>query len=340
MHSLPERITSTEQLEELLSRPSEALIAMMRELPGDILCLGASGKIGPSLARMACRAVQEAGVNKRVIAVARRSLPQLQALGIETFPCDLLDLEAVKALPQVENVLYLVGRKFGSSGNEPLTWMTNVILPYHVASVYRAARLVAFSTGCVYPLVDVRSGGSVEEDPPEPVGEYAMSCLGRERVFEYFSRQGMRVALIRLNYAVELRYGVLYDIARRVYHGEPLDVTTGYVNVMWQGDVCDQALRSLPLASSPATVLNVTGPETLSVRWLARRFGELLGVEPILVGQENGRGYLSNAARANALLGNPRVPVGRVIAWVAEWVRRGGESLDKPTHFEVQDGRY
>ena len=338
--SLPNTIDTVAQLEELLSRPFPALVQAMAELSGDILCLGAGGKIGPSLARMAQRAAEEAGVAKRIIAVARRPLPALAAAGVETLQCDLMDREAVSRLPRTENVVYLVGRKFGSTGNEALTWMTNVVLPHQVASTLADSRIVVFSTGCVYPVVHLTTGGSVEWDSPEPVGEYAMSCLGRERVFEQASAQGTPVALVRLNYAVELRYGVLHDIASRVLRGEPVDVTTGYVNVMWQGDVCDQVLRSLPLAGSPPLVLNLTGPETLSVRRLADRFGRLLGVAPIVCGEENGYGYLSDATRANALFGNPRVPVGKVVEWAAAWLQRGGESLAKPTHYEAQDGRY
>lgn len=346
MMNLPARIATTRQLDALLSEPSPELVAALASgqhplCEGDLLVLGASGKIGPSLARMARRAFDEAGLDHEVIAVARRPMPALEAVGVRTLSCDLADPEALGALPQAPNVVYMVGRKFGSTGSEWQTWAINTVVAAQVAAAFRHARLAMFSTGCVYPLVDVSTGGSVETDPPEPVGEYAMSCLGRERVFDYYSvAHGGRVIHIRLNYAVEMRYGVLYDVATRVRAGEPVDVTTGYANVLWQGDVCDRALRSLEMAASPPTILNLTGPETISIRWLAGRFGELFGIEPNIVGQENGRGYLSNATRANRWYGNPRVPLGTLIEWVASWVLGGGESLDLPTHYQIQDGRY
>ena len=347
MPSLPATVPTPEALDELLSRPSDALVEDLRALDGDILVLGAGGKVGPTLTRMAHRALAAAGAtatgpaSRRVIAVASRPLPALAREGIETRACDLLDLDAVRALPRAPNVVFLAGRKFGSTGAEHLTWATNVVVPYHVASTFTDSRIVVFSTGCVYPLSDVTAGGASEATPPGPVGEYAQSCLGRERMFDHASAtRGTRVAHIRLNYAVELRYGVLVDIALKVWNEVPIDLTTGYANAIWQGDACDQALRSLRLASSPPLVLNVTGPETFAVREVAARFGQLLGRTPIFEGRENGRGYLSDATRANALFGNPSVPLGRVIEWVADWVRRGGELLDKPTHFETQDGRY
>jgi len=268
-------------------------------------------------------------------------MPALEEGGVETLIADLYDLDAVRRLPRADSVVFMAGRKFGSEGSEWLTWAANCVLPYHVASTFTGSRVAVFSTGCVYPLAHVRSGGSVESTLPDPVGEYAMSCLGRERMFDHFSHEaGERVVHIRLNYSVELRYGVLVDIARKVRGREPIDVTTGYVNVIWQGDACNQVLQALTLASSPPCILNITGPETISVRWLAQRFGELMGIEPVIVGEENGWGYLSNASRANGLFGNARVPLARVIEWTADWTMRGGPSLDKPTHYQAQDGRY
>ena len=253
----------------------------------------------------------------------------------------MLDSEAVKSLPRVENIVYMVGRKFGSTGSEWLTWATNVIASYHVASVFRNSRIAVFSTGCVYPVVDVKTGGSVETDCPGPIGEYSMSCLGRERMFDYFSAEkGEKVVHIRLNYALELRYGVLVDVAMKVLAGEAVDVTTGFFNGMWQGDVCEQVLRSLTCASSPSYILNITGHEVVSVRWLAHRFGELFGKEVIITGEESALAYLSNASKANAMFGNPSVPLEKVIEWVADWIKSGGENLGKPTHFETQDGQY
>ena len=341
MRNLPDVINTVEELDEVLSRPSEALVEFMGELDGDIMILGAGGKIGPTMARRAKRAVDAAGVSKKVIAVDVVELPTLAAMGIETHTCDMLDLDAVAKLPDATNLIYMVGRKFGSTGSEHLTWAINVIVPYHIARRYTGSRVVAYSTGCVYPVMHIGTGGATEATPPDPVGEYAMSCLGRERMFDYYAQTaGQRVVQFRLNYSVELRYGVLVDVARKVFAGEPVDVTTGYANVLWQGDACDQTLRSLVLAASPARVLNVTGPETLSIRQVARTFGELMGKPVAFTGEENGRGYLSNATEANRLFGNPAVPAGQVIHWIAHWIAAGGENIGKPTHFETQDGKY
>jgi hypothetical protein len=341
MPNLPDRIGTIAELEEVLSRPGDELVAAMKRLNGDVMILGAGGKIGPTMARTAQRAIAAAGTKKTVYAVDVFDLPNLAKEGIKTLKCDMMDLKAVEGLPKVENIVYMVGRKFGSTGSEELTWAINVIVPYHVARTFTKSRVVAFSTGCVYPVVHVFSGGSTEDQAPDPVGEYAQSCLGRERMFDYFSiHQGERVVQLRLDYAVEMRYGVLWDVATKVFTGQPIDLTTGFLNCMWQGDVCNQVLRSLEVAATPPTVLNVTGPEILAVRDVATRFGKLMGKQPIFTGQENGKGYLANAMKANALFGNPSVPVGKVIQWVAQWVASGGESLGKPTHFETQDGKY
>ncbi len=341
MKAMPERFESVDRLEEFLSEPSERLVEYFKRLEGDIMVIGAGGKIGPTMVMMARRAAEEAGVRKEVYAVDVQPLKPLEGKGIRTLQCDLLDRRAVGALPQVENVVFMAGRKFGSSGSEWLTWAINVMVPHNVAEVFRNSRIAVFSTGCVYPLVDVSTWGSVESDAPSPVGEYAMSCLGRERVFDHYAAEkGTKVVQIRLNYSLEMRYGVLVDIGTKVYSGQPVDVTTGFMNGIWQGDCCDQVLRSFSYASSPSAVLNVTGPELVSVRWIAGRFGELFGKPARITGQENGRAYLSNASKANALFGNPSVPIGRIIEWTADWIQRGGESLGKPTHFETQDGTY
>jgi nucleoside-diphosphate-sugar epimerase len=341
MPDLPSRIDSVAQLEDLLSEPSEALVDAFRNMDGDLMIVGATGKVGPSLARMAKRVVDASGVPRRVLAVARSAMPDLAEIGIETIQCDLLDPEAVAQLPKVENVVYLVGRKFGSTGSESMTWGINNIAAYHAARHFRGSRVVAFSTGCVYPVMDIGTGGATEETPVAPVGEYAMSCVARERMFDFFADRGeLDVVQLRLNYAVECRYGVLCDLAAHIMAGEPIDITTGYANVIWQGDCNDQALRSLALASSPATVLNITGPELFSIRQIALQMGEIMGKKVPFVGNENGRGYLSNAGRANGLFGNPRVPLARLVEWVAHWAMAGGSSLGKPTHFETQDGKY
>ena len=340
LRALPEKFESTSELEEFMSSPSESLVEYFRTLEGNIMIIGAGGKIGPTMALMARRAAEEAGVKRKIYAVDLFPLSALEGKGITTLQCDLLDRKAVGQLPQAENVVFMAGRKFGSSGSEWLTWATNVMVPHNVAEVCQDSRIAIFSTGCVYPVVDVYTGGSVESDAPSPIGEYAMSSLGRERVFDYYAAErGTRVVQIRLNYALELRYGVLVDIATKVHADEPVDVTTGFLNGIWQGDCCDQVLRSFVYAASPSAILNITGPELVSVRWIAGRFGELFGKVPRIVGQENGRAYLSNASKANSLFGNPSVPIGRVIEWIADWIRRGGDTLGKPTHFETQDGK-
>jgi nucleoside-diphosphate-sugar epimerase len=338
---LPARLQNTAELDDLLSRPSAGLVAFMRTLEGDLMVVGAGGKVGPTMARMAKRAIDAAGVRKRVIGVDVAPLDALAGTGIETVRCDLMDLDAVAKLPKAKNIVYMVGRKFGSTGAESLTWAINCLVAYHAARAFQGCRIAAFSTGCVYPVMHIGTGGATEQTPTEPVGEYAQSCLGRERVWDYFADQGkLDVVHIRLNYAVECRYGVLYDVGSRVWAGEPVDVTTGYANVIWQGDACNQVLQSLALASHPAAILNVTGPETFAIRQVAQEFGRLMGKEPQFAGEENGRGYLNNAAKANGLFGNPSVPLDRIIEYTAQWIMAGGASLGKPTHFETQDGKY
>lgn len=336
---------SEDELEDLLSRPSEADRDAMRGLQGDLLILGAGGKMGPTLARRARRAADEAGVNLRVIAVARFSDPtvrqKLERWGVETLAADLLDEDQLAALPGAPNVIFMAARKFGSTGNEPLTWAMNTYLPARVALRFRNSRIVAFSSGNVYPLVPVVSGGAGETTPPDPVGEYAQSVLGRERMFQYFSGlYGTPVALLRLNYAVELRYGVLLDIGLKVFERRPVDLSMGAVNVIWQGDANSVCLRAFSLCSSPPEILNVTGPETLSVRWIARRFGEHFGVEPLFEGREADTALLNNAAHCHRLFGYPSVSAEQIIEWVAQWIVSGGVILGKPTHFEVRDGKF
>jgi nucleoside-diphosphate-sugar epimerase len=342
---LPETIENVEQLDELLSRPTPEVVAAMARLEGDLIVLGVGGKIGPSLARMARRASDAAGARRRVIGVARFSTPglerQLQSQGIETIRCELLDPEQLAALPEVPNVLYLAAMKFGSTGQEAATWARNVYLPGCVCEKYRHSRIVAYSTGNVYPLTPVERGGSIEGDLPGPIGEYAMSCLGRERIFAHFSQTaGTPVTLVRLNYACELRYGVLVDVAQKVLAGEPIDVTMGHFNTIWQGDNNDMTLQAFGHAASPPLVVNVTGPETLSVRRVAEQMGELLDRPVRCVGTEAPDALLSNAGLAYRLFGRPRVSASQMIRWIADWCRRGGPALNKPTHFDVRDGKF
>lgn len=345
MSDYPEKITDEKQLEELLSRPTPEAIEMFRGLEGDLLFLGIAGKIGPSLANMAKRACEEAGVKKRIIGVSRFSSAEdkkyLEDLGIETIQGDLLERDFLESLPKVKNVFFLAGMKFGSEDNLSLTWAMNSYLPALVADHFKESRIVAYSTGCVYPLVTIGSGGSKEKDMLEPVGEYAQSCLGRERMFEYGSKKNKTpVAIIRLNYAVEPRYGVLVDIATKVKRKEPVDLSMGYFNVIWQGDANDVVLRSLDHTQSPAKAINISGPEILSVREVAVEFGKPLGIKPELVGEEAQTALLTNSNEAYRLFGRPRVPIETLIQWVAYWMEENGKTLGKPTHFEVRDGKY
>jgi nucleoside-diphosphate-sugar epimerase len=338
-------IESVDDLEERLATPSSLDRETVRRLEGDVVILGAGGKMGPSLARRIRRAADAAGLRRRVIAVSQFfSAPQVNELnrdGIETITCDLLHREEVARLPLCANVLFLAGRKFGSTDRPDLTWATNTIIPARVASHYRSSKIVAFSTGNVYPLVEQSSGGSVESDAPAPVGEYAQSCLGRERIFEYYSREyGTPCLLFRLNYAVDLRYGVLVDIARKVFAGQPIKLVVPALNAIWQGDANSYALRCLEHCSSPPRVLNVTGPEIISVRSAAESFAEMFHRGPAFAGEEGGRAFLSNASLCRSLLGFPEVRLEVLMRWVAHWVERGGVGLELPTKFEVADGRY
>jgi len=347
--SIPQFVTnpiqSVAELEQMLSEPTQPVVEMMRRLHGDIILLGVAGKIGPSLARMARRASDLAGVNRRVIGVSRFSLPEdqakLQAHGVETIQCDLLDESTVAQLPSAPNVIYLAGLKFGSTEDAARTWAMNTYLPSIVCRKYRASRIVAFSTGTVYGLTSRAGGGSRETDSPQPVGEYAMSCLGRERMFEHFSRAwNIPVAIIRLFYACELRYGVLVDLARKILTDDPIDLAMGCFNIIWQGDNNAMTLLAFDHVSSPPVVVNVTGPEILGVREVSERMGRLLGKTPRFRGCELETACLGNAAPAQRMFGPPTVNAEQLIEWVVDWVKRGGENLGKPTHFEVRDGRF
>ena len=343
--TLPDRISSEPQLEDVLAQPSAADVACAGRLDGDVLIVGAAGKMGPSLARRIHRALREAGSGHRIIAASRFSSPEARASlerdGIATVVCDLLDPRQIEALPSAPNVMFLAARKFGTLDRTDLTWATNTVVPARVAERFHGSRMVVFSTGNVYPLVPAASRGSKEDDLPQPVGEYAQSCLGRERVVEFVSHERKMPALIyRLNYAVDLRYGTLVDIARKVLDGEPIDLTMGFFNAIWQGDANSYAFRSLEHCASPPAVLNVTGGERISVREMAAWFGTAFGKEPRLVGAEGPVALLSDSSRCRALLGEPEVSLDRLREWVAHWVQSGGSLLNKPTHFEVTDGRF
>lgn len=339
-------IGSEEELDDILSEPTDGCVDALAGIEGDILVLGAGGKMGPTVARMARRAADRAGSSRRVVAVSRFAAggteEALRGGGVETVACDMLDRRALAGLPDAPNVVFMAGRKFGSQGAEWLTWAMNAYLPGLVMERFPGSRIVAFSTGNVYPLTPVVDGGATETHPVDPVGEYAQSCLGRERIMEYFSRErGTPLTLFRLNYAIDLRYGILLDVAQKVQAGTPIDLTMGAVNVIWQGDAAAYVLQSLSLCASPPAVLNVSGPETISVRWLANRFAELLGTPPpTFVGAEAPTALLSNAGRCHRLFGYPRVPLDLMVQWVAGWLARGGPTLSKPTGFEVRDGRF
>ena len=338
-------IETVQQLEDLLSLPTEKDVAAMHSLEGDLLILGVGGKMGPSLARRARRAIGLAGVAKRVIGVARFSTGglarDLEAAGIETIQCDLLDAGALADLPDAQNVVFMAARKFGTVGAEHSTWAMNTFLPGLVAQRYRTSRIVAFSTGNVYPLRSVEQGGAPETTPVAPVGEYAQSALGRERLFEYGSdRWQTPVVLLRLNYAVELRYGVLLDIGLAVKEGRPVDLRMGSVNVIWQGDANSVCLRTLEHCRTPPLILNLTGPETLSVRYVAERFAALFGVQPAWQGVESPTALLSNAAKVQQLFGYPTITPNDIIDWTADWILRGRPTLNKPTHFQTRDGKF
>ncbi len=338
-------ISTEQQLEDRLSEPSGSDARAMSVLEGDILVLGVSGKMGPSLACRARRACDLAGVKKRIIGVARFSSPAtrefLESNGVETIQADLLDPASLAGLPDVQNVIFMTARKFGSTGSEHLTWAMNVYQPSMAAERFRQSRIVAFSSGNIYPLVPVREGGATESTPTAPVGEYAQSVLGRERMLEYLSeKNGTPVAILRLNYAIDLRYGVLLDVGQRVFERRPVNLSMGHANVIWQGDANSICLQSFALCQSPPTVLNVTGPETVSVRWLARRFADRFGVDPILEGTESDTALLNNAARCHRLFGYPSVTVEQMVEMVADWIGLGGSTLNKPTHFETRDGKF
>jgi hypothetical protein len=332
-------------LEQEILKPSSALIEDVSRIKGDIMLLGVAGKMGPSMARVARQAVDIAGTGQRIIGVSRFSDPEsraaLEASGVETIAADLLNEAELAALPDVPNIIYLAGHKFGTTGKEAFTWAMNTYLPGRVAEKYRNSNIVAFSSGNVLPFVPVTSGGVSEETSPEPIGEYAQSCLGRERIFEYFSQKNNTPTLIyRLNYAVDFRYGVLVEIAKSVLSRKPIDLRTENVNVIWQGDANEIAIRSLLHCQAPAKMLNVTGPETLSTRWVAEQFGVIFNKQPNFIHESVGTALLNNASECHRLFGYPKVTVREIIELTATWMQEGGEALNKPTHFQERSGKF
>ncbi len=349
----PEVIESEEQLDALLAQPQAALIEFMRGLDGDLMILGVAGKMGVSLAHLAIHAIQAGGLKKNVFGVARFSNPQarkqLESIGVQTIACDLLDRSAVDALPPVPNIVFMAGRKFGTAGAKSLTWAMNTLVPGNVGEHFRSSRIVVFSTGCVYPLA-LPGEAPDESVTPDPIGEYAQSCLGRERVFEYYSESfGTSVCLFRLNYAIDLRYGVLHDIAEEISRNQPVNPNVGSFNVIWQGDANHQALMSLGQCTAPANILNITGPETLSTEKVAQQIAQRMG-KPVefsttsasssSANPASNRSYLNDSQKAAGLFGRPTVSADQLIRWQSHWMTIGGRSLGKPTHFEVNDGAY
>ncbi|MGN6724390.1 MAG: NAD-dependent epimerase/dehydratase family protein [Tepidisphaeraceae bacterium] len=339
------RPTDVDALEDLLSEPPDYLVKGLAQIPGDILVLGVGGKMGPTLARMAKRSALAAGDQRRVIGVSRfgqaDERERLERAGVETIRCDLLNDRDLAALPDAKNIIYMAGMKFGTTGNEGLTWAMNAYLPGRVCQRFPNSRFAAFSTGNLYGLTPIATGGSVETDTLQPAGDYAMSCVGRERMFQHFSHShGLAAVIIRLNYACELRYGVLVDLAQKVWAGQPIDLAMGHINAIWQGDANAMALAALALADSPASVLNIAGPELLSVRRVAEQMAERMGRSVEFVGTERPDALLNNAQKSHALFGYPQFSVSRLIDWTADWIKDGGATLNKPTHFEARDGKF
>lgn len=339
-------ISTIAELDEALSRPTPGVLDTLRQLDGDLMILGAGGKMGPTLARMVRRGLDEIGqTQRRVIAVSRFSsasaVQSLHQHGVETIACDLMDRASVNSLPDVPNVIFMAGQKFGTSDAPELTWAMNTLVPAIVAERFAKSRIVVFSTGCVYPLMPTDGPGAREDAPLTPPGEYANSCVGRERVFEHFAKQhGTRVLMFRLCYAIDLRYGVLMDVAQKVASGQPVDVSMGYANVIWQGDASARAIQCLVHTSSPPMALNVTSLERVSIRDLAHRFGEKLGRAPIITGNENSIAWIWDAGRSYELFGPPTVSLDEMIDATVYWLMIGGHTMGKPTHFEVQDGQF
>lgn len=334
-----------EKLNQLLTTPSQALIEDVKKIKGDIMVLGAGGKMGPTLCVLAKNAIKAAGIDKEVIAVSRFTdefaTKLLHDEGVKTISCDLLDIDKLNALPEAENVIYMAGRKFGTDGNEWQTWSMNATLPAFVANKFKKSNICVFSSGNIYPIVPLSSGGCTERDKVGPVGEYAQSCLARERAFEYAANKfGTKIFVYRLNFAVDLRYGVLFDVANKILNDEPISLTTPGFNCIWQGSANEIAIRGLLHASSPVCLMNVTGPEFVSIRKAALRMAEKLGKQPIFEGTEGTDAYYNDAGKSFELFGYPSVSMNTLIDWQTEWLLDGGRTLNKPTHFEERKGSY
>ncbi|MCE5248817.1 NAD-dependent epimerase/dehydratase family protein [bacterium] len=340
----PWGFSSEKELEDFMSTPRPETVDLMKRLDGDIMILGIGGKMGPTLGSMTVKAVREAGVSRTVYGVSRFSdknlISALEDRGISCIPCDLLNPDDVNKLPRIKNIIYMAGRKFGLKGTDYLYWAMNTIAPAYTARHFSDSAIVVFSTGSIYDLRPVESNGPAETDTFLSIGEYANSCLGRERIFEYYSREnGTKILQLRLNYAIDLRYGVLYEIGRQVHEGIPVDLGMGYANVIWQGDANNYAVRCLELADSPPRILNVTG-DKIRIRDVASRFGKHMNREPVFTGTEAPTAFLSDNSAMKKLLGEPPTSLDLMIGWIADWIMKGGQSLGKPTHFQTRDGQF
>lgn len=336
---------TVEELEAKLAEPSEELVRDLSKLEGDILVLGVGGKMGPSLATLAIGAIRAGGLTKKVIGVSRfsdlQARRQLDEAGVQTIACELLDDEALQALPHADNVIYMAGNKFGTTGNEHFTWAMNTYLPGRVAQKYKESRIVVFSSGNIYPFLPIGSGGASEAVSPEPLGEYAQSTLGRERVFTYHAHHNQTpMTMFRLNYAIDMRYGILLELAKAIMEERAIDLTMGFANVIWQGDANEMALRCLLHCEVPPTLMNITGPQTMSIRWAAIELAGRLGKSARFSGTESETALLNNAAKSHQLFGYPRVTLLQMIDWTADWVLQGGTTWNKPTHFQERKGKF
>jgi len=338
-------MNTIKQLDEIMCTPTKDLINDIKKIDGDIMVLGAGGKMGPTLCKLAYNAIKKANVNKTIYAVSRFSnqlhADDLSSYGIKVIKADLLKEEDLQSLPNIKNIIYMIGRKFGTSEDQSLTWAMNAYLPGRVAERFRDSNIVVFSTGNVYPFVSVKTGGCKEDSKLDPVGIYAQSCLGRENVFRYFSNKYKTPILIfRLNYAIDLRYGVLLEIAKSVFNKKPIDITSSHVNVIWQGDANEIALRSLLHCKYPPEVLNVTGKDIINIKETAFKFGKIFNIEPIFTGKESELCLLSDSSKSASLMGENKTSLDKMIELIANWVANDGETLDKPTHFQERQGKF
>jgi len=338
-------MNNIKQLDEIMCTPTKDLINDIAKISGDIMVLGAGGKMGPTLCKLAYNAIKAANINKDVYAVSRFSnkfhADDLSSYGIKVIRADLLKEEDLQALPNIKNIIYMIGRKFGTSDDQSLTWAMNAYLPGRVAERFKDSNIVVFSTGNVYPFVSVKTGGCKEDNHLDPVGIYAQSCLGRENVFRYFSNKYKTPILIyRLNYAIDLRYGVLLEIAKSVFNKTPLNITSSYANVIWQGDANEIALRSLLHCKYPPEVLNVTGKDIINIKETALKFGNIFNIVPIFTGKENDMCLLSDSSKSASLMGKNKTSLDYMIKLIANWVTNDGETIDKPTHFQERQGKF